>query len=55
MTDSSTPAAKDAPPAQESGGLPVDTRRAFVERLAKTAALPVVLPLMLSMSTAALA
>lgn len=44
-------------PAPESadGGMPMDTRRAFVERLAKTATLPVVLPLMLSMSTAALA
>lgn len=42
--------AEPAEPAQ-----PMDTRRAFVERLAKTAALPVVLPLMLSMSTAALA
>jgi hypothetical protein len=31
------------------------TRREFIARLAKTATLPVVLPLMLSMSTAALA
>jgi hypothetical protein len=31
------------------------TRREFIARLAKTAALPVVLPLMLTMSTAALA
>jgi hypothetical protein len=32
-----------------------DTRRKFVERLAKTAALPLVVPLMLSMSSAAFA
>ncbi len=44
-----------AQPTRDEHGLPIDTRRAFVERLAKTAALPVVLPLMLSMSTAALA
>lgn len=42
-------------PEGESSGMQPETRRAFVERLAKTATLPVVLPLMLSMSTAALA
>jgi hypothetical protein len=48
--------ASEAPAAErDRHGLPLDTRRGFVERLAKTAALPVVLPLMLSMSTAALA
>ena len=42
-------AAPDEPQAK------TQTRRAFIERLAKTSAIPVVLPLTLSMSTAALA
>lgn len=46
-------APESAPAAPQPRSL--DTRRDFVQRLAKTAALPVVLPLMLSMSTAALA
>lgn len=53
LPDSTIPQAPEAEPGRLS--LPLDTRRGFVERLAKTAALPVVLPLMLSMSTAALA
>lgn len=53
LPDSISPPAPEAE--RDQHGLPLDTRRGFVERLAKTAALPVVLPLMLSMSTAALA
>ncbi len=54
MTDQDKSADASAP-AGNSGGMEPETRRAFVERLAKTATLPVVVPLMLSMSTAALA
>ena len=47
------PSARPIP--DESDAARGDTRRKFVERLAKTAALPLVVPLMLSMSSAAFA
>ena len=48
MTDTENPrtGAADAGPGAEREGSSADTRRAFIERLARTTALPMVLPLL---------